>query len=124
MAASETPVLAPISPPAPQFPLPSFDLPSEERLPAVVPTSLQGLGSSVFATEEPRLTYAEAVTPAQCATYDAYAELEYQRILEDLRVYIDTAKVQRVLEGDMEWIMSDEEWFMIDVEEYGMDPRR
>ena len=123
VAASETPVLAPI-PPVPQFPLPSFDLPPEERLPAVVPTSLQGLASSVFAAEEPRLTYAETVTPAQCVAFDAHAEFEYQRILGETRDYISTAKVQRVLEGDMEWIMSDEEWFMIDVEEYGMDPRR
>lgn len=128
VAAAETPALAPDAP-APQLPQASQDLaPPVERANSVSTVfKFESLADSVFAVDESPsgvLTYAGAVTPDQCAAFDAAAETEYQNLLVDIREYIRASTALRSEEGSMEWIMSDEEWFLVEAEETAMDFRR
>jgi hypothetical protein len=87
---------------------------------------LEFLSDSIFATEEPLQecpTVAGSVTDAQLAAYDAWARREYQSILDGWRDYIHGRQAERIRDGAMEWISSDEWWFFVDVEEFAMDPR-
>jgi hypothetical protein len=110
---------APLS--VPQLPLP----PAPRRHGPVMQYGL--LSSSVFAVPEAPsgvLSYGEAVTNAQLRAYDAEAERQYQSILDDMLLQIGSAKTQRLMVGDMDWIASDEDWFLCEVTDVAMDPRR
>lgn len=56
--------------------------------------------------------------------YDRQAEKDYQNVLFGIRSHINSLKEQRLDDGGMDWVMSDEEWLLAEAEETAMDFRR
>lgn len=88
---------------------------------------LEYLSDSIFANKRSLQKcpiFAESITDAQLAAYDAWARREYKSILDGWRDHIHGTQVRRIRDGAMEWVSSEEWWYLVDVEEFAMDPRR